>query len=716
MGATARSDAEGMSRRAFVRRLVLFSVACAVVPDTLSACTSRQEGGTSTSPLDSSRWKNSDLAGSVTDDTPADLRGDFHVAVNHDWLAEDQLGDSAVLADAFTERRTQVGETIVGALSGAASDALYERLANQDDARSVSRAARLDLARRFYAACADDVARDAAGAGPIRPLVSAIEAVQTLDQLSDLLCFASDLAVDPFVTLRVGPGWRNRSRNEVFVAPGTFSLGDPAQYQDSTAQGSRAKSADDSFLANALVMVGYTRAAAEKTVSDAYDLERALAQFCASDEVRSQVSFPDDTYQETTVAQLADASTRFPLARMLEALGIPESAPVVIEQPDWLSRVNALYVVDNLSLFKALLLANTLRRYSVCLDEGMLELVSTWQNAREGTQGGVDREANAYQVCETFLPDLMGSIYRMVAYDESLGADVRTLAEDVRSTMLGLVDNADRLSSDARTGAHAKVASLAVRVGGPSVEPDVSDLAFDSSGGGSNLVNWCVAARHHAWHALAEALHSDVADASWRLWPQRVEVSYVREENTLFIPAGIVGGTFFGDGVSPSAERGALGVLVARAFVQAIDRTGSRYDSSGFPQTWWTSDDDDAYDKAFRKVADYLSSQTVLAFRAEDGGKVAAEEICDIGALQCVEALEATRESDHATLLESFARLWRRQMTEGRADVMLSTQDVPFGFLRSDVGVQQSSYFYEAFSVVEGEAMYLSPENRITLW
>jgi putative endopeptidase len=715
MKSPGNSTGNAITRRAFVRRAALLAALAAITPSVLSACSSQSGGGGGVQ-FPFSRWHNSDLVGSVNADTAVDARSDFHVASNHDWLATSTLEDGALSVDAFTEREDDVWGSVEFLLDPLTpSSFVHDFVATDDSQVNASRRAILDAARRFYAACDDTDARAEAGAAPIRPYLEAIENVQTLGQLSSLLCYGSDLAVDPLVRMRVGPGRSDRTRNAVYVAPEAFSLGDPAQYSDPTSQSARVKSANDTFCTSALVALGYTRNVAEGMVSDAYDLERSIAMFCASDQERSQATFFDDTCQELTLAELAQNASRFPLARMLRSLGFDDSTLVVLEQPDWLARLGVLYDVSNLELFKSLLIVNTLERYVPCLDEQFVDLAVTWANSHDGTSFSLDWERNARDLCETFVADLVGAVFLM-SYDETLSPQVEALVDDLRQVMLGLVDGSSWLSADGRSGARSKLEALSVYVGHATATPDVSDLPFSVDNASGTLVDWCVQAQHHIWRAQVARLGQVVTDTVWRLDPQQVCVSYELTENALFVPAGIIGGLFFDPARTPAANRGTLGVLMGRELVHAIDRSGSRYGADGSAATWWNSDDDAAYDAAYDMLADYLSSQAILTLRAEDGDRVAGAALADISALQCAEALEASREGDHSTLLLSFASLWRVQMTEACADQMLSTSTVPAGFLRSNVGVQMSSYFYDTFSVGEGDNMYLDPESRITAW
>lgn len=689
------STDKSLSRRTFVKGAAVVAGICAITP-ILASC---KNGGSNivsqASPL-AMKWKNTDLVGAVDTDTATDPKSDYHLTANRDWLAAAKVPDGGLQIDSFSQHDQEIQSIITNLLKGAAPDG--DGVA---------------LARQLYSLCVDSSKRDTLGVEPLRPYLEHIESISTLSQLSTYLCFDEALLVDPLVSIEVRPDRRDRTRNAVYIAPGVFSLGDASEYSDSTSKGSQPKAADDTFATSALVLMGYTKSSAQTKIKNAYTLEQSIASFCVSNAEKAESSFPANAYNSMTLDALSQSAKRFPLGRMLSTLGFGADITFVIEQPDWLARMGVLFDQAYIDLFKDLLVVNTIKRYATCLDSDMIKLAITRDNTVDGTTRELDFTDNAYRICSRFLSDLLGMLFVQTQYSEDATADVATMASQARDMLAQTVASSSWLSSSARASAGAKLAAVTIYVAHPDEWPDFSDLTLPAS---SNVVSCCSVAQHHAWNVLGSAITRSSATNAWHLRPQDVTLQYRREDNTLEVPAGIIGGTFYASSRSASANRGALGVLMARELVHAIDENGSKYDSEGNANTWWTDDDSAAFDELSRKVADYYSSITVLSFRNEDGNRVVAEGIADIVGLQCMEQVEEASDKGHAVLLASFATLWRRQMSESRCDSLLSSAITPLGYLRTNVSVQQSSYFYAVMDVGEDDNMYLAPENRFDIW
>ena len=110
-----------------------------------------------------------------------------------------------------------------------------------------------------------------------------------------------------------------------------------------------------------------------------------------------------------------------------------------------------------------------------------------------------------------------------------------------------------------------------------------------------------------------------------------------------------------------------------------------------------------------------------------DGHLTLGENIADQGGvLVAFDALqEATKGKeypviDNFTMAQRFfigyARLWGQNITP-EEEVRLTKVDVhSLGMLRVNQTLKNIPAFYEAFDIKEGDAMWMSPEERVIVW
>lgn len=693
-----------LDRRTFVKRAGLVALVGALAPAALASCKHAPDSNNAPASSWFSSWANTDLIGSVTSETSALPVEDFHLNVNRDWLLTVKVPQGRSRHDAFTARADKVDEHLQALL--------------EDNDPTVPG---FDAVREVHAACLDEATRESLGISPLRPYIEKVVSLSTLGSLSAYLAFAPQLIVDPFIRIQVHPDRDDPGRNAVYLGPGTFTLGDPGEYLQRSAFGAKVKATNDGFFKGMLARMGYSSQRAQSLIDDAFSLESSLAGACTNDAGRARSEYVDASYNRLSFGELVDKAPAFPLAAILGAVGFSEDAIYVLEEPAWLARLDNLYTPEHMEAFKALLIEHMLMGYGMCLDRSVRQVVDAWRNAIDGTSYEDDLRLNARRIRHGFFRGVLAEQFVRSWRQDEDAKDVDELASHVRDVLANQVYTGSRLSDQTRWQASFKLSATSLRIGAPERMGRTTASAapyagFDlASAPSQDLVGWCAYAWRYDWGLLPGRLSDPVEETAWRISPLDTQVRYHRDLNALEVPAALIGAGFH-DADAPSASRGALGALIARELVHAVDEGGSYHGADGRRAPWWTDEDRAAFSEISTRVSDRYGDILVLPLRPEDGGRVGAEGLADIAALQCVEALEDLEEANHAELLVAFARLWRAQMTGEYADSYLSASSYPFGFVRTNLAVQQDAWFHETYGTQEGDAMYLAEDERLKIW
>jgi predicted metalloendopeptidase len=172
---------------------------------------------------------------------------------------------------------------------------------------------------------------------------------------------------------------------------------------------------------------------------------------------------------------------------------------------------------------------------------------------------------------------------------------------------------------------------------------------------------------------------------------------------------------------------GGIGAVIGHEMGHGFDDQGAKSDARGVLRDWWTAGDF----ARFRGVTDRLAAQydafEPLPGLHVNGRLTLGENIGDNGGLQV--ALHAYRLSlggRDAPVLEGttgdqrffMARAQaRRQLTRDQAlrNQVLSDPHSPAVYRINGV-VRNMDAWYAAFNVQPGDALYLPPEGRVTIW
>ena len=77
---------------------------------------------------------------------------------------------------------------------------------------------------------------------------------------------------------------------------------------------------------------------------------------------------------------------------------------------------------------------------------------------------------------------------------------------------------------------------------------------------------------------IADRVNQPVDRTQWLASPQDVNAYYYPLDNSINIPAGILGGIFYSDQMTREEKLGHVGIIVAHEISHAFDTSGRQYD------------------------------------------------------------------------------------------------------------------------------------------
>lgn len=643
-------------------------------------------------------WINSNILGSVTAETEVSPRDDFHLFVNKDWILSAQIPEGENSVTVFNEINYSVRDQVLSLLEGDEQPGYEGKLAQQ-----------------LYRAYIDIDARNAAGIAPVMPFIEEIRKIETIDELT-AYCQRSDQLANELCGTVVMADYEDSSRNAVFLTGMPFTLDDADEYKHMTSVGERRKQALTPMLEKLLVRVGYSEPEAADVVQRMFDLEGQIASVSMGSEAAKQPDFRQAIYNPVTVAELDALAPVFPITALYGDYIDRGVERFILTDKAWLAKMNEVYTQDNLEGFKAILLCQTLRTACTYLDQSCIDLADEASSIINGIEVHSVLENDAYEVCSSSLDMAIGRMYCDHFVSPETKADVENIIADVISIYKNRLTNNTWLGEETRQKAVEKLDHLRVRVAFPDdwSNYDVSGIVFPEGG---TLIDYMLALAQHDYREMLKDSTEPVDPDQWGMPPQTVNAFYDPSDNSINILAGLLTGPFY-DAEAPMASNlGGVGVVIAHEITHGFDTTGSQFDKMGNMVSWWTEADRAAFTERTDKVDAYFSSIEVLPGKFCDGQLTIGETVADLGAVSCMlEMAKAKEDFDYNAFFTTYAKLWGRQMPLEKQESLLITDPHAPGHLRTNATVQQFQEFYDTYSVVEGDGMYLAPDKRLSVW
>lgn len=286
----------------------------------------------------------------------------------------------------------------------------------------------------------------------------------------------------------------------------------------------------------------------------------------------------------------------------------------------------------------------------------------------------------------------------------------REMAEEIRAVHIERMKKNDWMSDGTREKAIEKLEKMQILIGyQPEWSPIAKELQVDTK---SNLVD----ALFH--------LHSQRKVFTWQQFDQSLDLSnfhsssffvnayYSPTTNSIEIPAAILQAPFFSAKQSDGENYGGLGSVLGHEMTHGFDHQGANFNENGEYKPWWLVED---YNHFQQLLYPFIQQWDELTYLGEpvDGKLTLGENIADAGGLSV--ALEAYGSADKE-FFEGYARAFRDKTRPAVVQYLLKTDPHAPEKLRVNQQLSNLNQFYEIYDVKEGDLMFITKEERISLW
>jgi putative endopeptidase len=568
-----------------------------------------------------------------------------------------------------------------------------------------------------------DTDRSAAlGAEPLRPQ---LERVDQIDSIPTLLRTVGELereGVGGIIDLYVEPDPGNPQRYVPFFIQSGLTMPDESYYRLESFQETRV--AYRSHIERILGLAGVEDpgAAADRIVA----LETEVAGH-HWDNVRSRDAVA--TYNLMTWDELV-ALTGVDLQPWLDGVAPDHAdafAEVAVSQPSYLTGLGTVLTEERLEDWKSWLRFKIVHAAAAFLsDDFVAENFSFYGTQLTGVPVNRERWKRGVSLVEAALGEAIGKVYVERHFPARAKEAMDELVANVIEAYRQSISALEWMSPDTRQRALAKLDAFTPKIAYPVKWRDYAGLEIDAT----DLVGNVRRAHVHEHDRQLGKVGQPIDRDEWYMTPQTVNAYYNPLMNEIVFPAAILQYPFFDADRDAAANYGGIGAVIGHEIGHGFDDQGSRFDGDGSLRDWWTDADRAAFEERTKNLIAQYDALVPLGLAPENhvnGALTIGENIGDLGGLGI--ALKAYRLSlgdaedpviDGLTgtqrLLISWAQVWQQKGRDAETIRLLTIDPHSPNEFRCNQIVRNLDAFYDAFDVTEGDALWLPPEERVTIW
>lgn len=573
----------------------------------------------------------------------------------------------------------------------------------------------------YYNSYMDTDAINARGIDPIRPLLADVAAASGHDDIVVLFGRAAKDNLTSPITFGLGIDRQNPDRYQFNMGIGGMSLPDRDYYLEDTDKFRETREAYVKHVAQMLTFADIDGAEDKAQAILAIETKLAEKQWPRSERRnRDKTLNPVDFAEFKTTYPGIDWDAFF-TARDMGSIGrLNVSFPdAVAALPDLIKGIS----VDD---WKAYLAYNVISNHAALLTE---EIDAANFDFFGKTLNGIPQQRERWERATArvgalnALGEAIGQVYVKRYFPESSKQQMVQLVKNLGTALGQRIDSLDWMSEETKAQARIKLSTFNPKIGYPDKWRDTSAITIVKDDLFANAK--AIAAVNH--QRSVDRLTSKTDKAEWFMPPHQVNAYYNPQFNEIVFPAAILQAPFFDPGADLAVNYGGIGAVIGHEMGHGFDDQGSKSDEKGIQRNWWTADDRAAFETRTTMLGAQYDGYEAVPGHFVDGKFTMGENIGDVGGLaMAYHAYKLALDGKEAPIIDgltgdqrfflAWAQVWKRKYRDDALISRLKSDPHSPAEFRVNGVVRNMDEWYEAFGVKEGDALYLPPEQRVSIW
>ena len=644
-------------------------------------------------------------------DPSVNPKDDFYNYVNGSWSKNTKIPDDETRWGGFGVLRKSTRQDVLEIINASKELGTYKAGSDQKKALLV------------FESELDTISRNEAGISPLKPLLTAISEIKTLNDLQDV--YAKTIGVDaPYFGMSAFADLNNSAVNAAYVGPGGLGLPDRDYYLDQDEKSKENRTSYVAYITKMLQYIGVSEADAAKKANRILEMETSLASPRLTKVERRDIR---NLNNPMSVSALSTLTPSVNWEKFIKDSGVETRLDtIIITQPKYMAALNDFFKTTSIDDLKTLMTWSTLNGSAGYLTTTLeKERWEFYSKKLRGQMAMRPADERALGTVNNTVGEAIGQLYVEAKFPPEAKEKAKNMIAYVIEAFQARIEKLDWMSPETKLKAIEKLDKFTVKIAYPDEWKDYSDLEIKE--GNSYAENMLAVSKWSMEENIAE-IGQPVNKKEWGMSPQTVNAYFNPLNNEIVFPAAILQPPFYNYLADDAVNYGGIGAVIGHEISHAFDDSGARFDANGNVNNWWIDADLEEFEKRGKLLAEQYSAIEVLDSVHINGAFTLGENIGDLGGvLGAYDGLQLHFEKNgrpenidgftpEQRFFMSWATVWRTLIREDALRTQIKTDPHSPGTTRAIQPLKNVDAFYEAFDIQEGDGMYLKPEERVRIW
>lgn len=571
----------------------------------------------------------------------------------------------------------------------------------------------------FYASGMDTVSVDKKGFDPIKPTLNRIEAINNIPSLMTFVAEEIKVGNSSIMSFGIGPDDKNSSINIAHSYQTGIGLPHRDYYFKTDSSTVAIQKAYKTYLSRLFQLTGSDGPTSKKVADIIYNVDQQIA---TSHKTRVERRDVHANYNMMSIADLEKNQPNIGWKAFLKNINATADS-IDVGQPAYYKQLNSLLKTISIQDWKLYLKAKTIRNFSSDLSKAFVDANFDFNKVISGQAVQKTRGEIMASAVDNYLGEALGQLYVKKYFSEAAKKRMAVLVDNVQNAYAGRIDQLEWMSPETKLKAKEKLFAITKKIGYPDQWKEYSHIKISRDSYFENIMNISAADFQREMAKLGKP----VDKSEWFTTVPTVTAYNNPSANEIVFPAGILQAPYFDNEADDAFNYGGIGMVIGHELTHTFDDQGAQYDKDGNVKDWWTKEDYSQFKTRIQQVINQYDEFTVLDDLHINGAMTVGENTADIaGIAVAYDAFKITKEGQSNVKINgltpdqrffvSIAKIWKVKMKDEFLRLWIKTNPHSPPNWRVNGPLMNSTPFYKAFNVQEGDKMYLPEEDRIVVW